>query len=334
MPLIATAQNYTAEKTTVEEIEVVRLADRAHKTEVSVVPSIGNIAYEMKVNGKNVFWVPPGSLKDFQRRPSLSGNPLLAPWANRLDQDAFFANGRKYRLNPDLGNVRRDQNQHPIHGLVTFSPAWKIVRVHADERGAEVTSRLEFWRYPELMAQFPFAHTMEMTYRLRDAVLEVETRIENLSSDPMPVAIGFHPYFRLYDSPRDTWKVHLAARDHVVLSPQLIPTGERKPMAFSDPQPLQGSQLDDVFTNLVRGTDGNAEFWVQGAKERVAVVYGPKYPVAVVYAPPGRNFICFEPMAGVTNAFNLAQQGLYKELQTVPPGGVWAASYWIKPSGF
>ena len=44
--------------------------------------------------------------------------------------------------------------------------------------------------------------------------------------------------------------VHVAARDKLTLSPQLIPTGERTPVEFPDPLPLKGVQLDDVFSNL------------------------------------------------------------------------------------
>ena len=73
---------------------------------------------------------------------------------------------------------------------------------------------------------------------------------------------------------------------------------------------------------------------MQGDKQRVTVAYGPKYPVAVVYAPPRGNYVCFEPMAGPTNAFNMAHAGLYKELQSVAPGGQWKESFWITPSGF
>jgi aldose 1-epimerase len=128
--------------------------------------------------------------------------------------------------------------------------------------------------------------------------------------------------------------VHLAARDHMVLNNFLIPTGETFPIEFSDPYPLRESQLDDVFTNLVRGPDDRAHFWVEGKKERITVVYGPKYTVAVAYAPPGRDFICFEPMSAVTNAFNLAHSGAYKDLQSVAPGGTWKESFWIAPTGF
>jgi aldose 1-epimerase len=334
IPLMTQAASYSVRKTSVDGIEVVQLVDAARRTEVSIAPSIGNMAYEMKVNGKNAFWFPFRSPAELKEKPTLCGNPFLAPWANRIDQDAFWANGRKYLLNGDLGNLRRDPKNHPIHGVLNFNPAWKLVSAEADAKSAWATSRLEFWKHPEMMAQFPFAHTITMTYRLAGGVLEVETTLDNHSTDPMPVAVGYHPYFRLHDTPRDGWKAHLSAKDQVVLSPALIPTGERKPASFADPYPLAGTQLDDVFTNLVRGADGKAHFWVEGKKERVTVTYGPKYQVAVVYAPAGRDFICFEPMAAITNAFNLAHAGLYKELQSVAPGGQWKESFWISATGF
>jgi aldose 1-epimerase len=168
-----------------------------------------------------------------------------------------------------------------------------------------------------------------MTHRLANGELEVETVIDNHSTDPLPVAIGFHPYFQLHDAPRDQWNAHIPARDHFKLNELLIPTGEREPMSLTDPQPLRDHALDDVFGNLVRDPGGRARFWVQGARERLTVALGPKYTVGVVYAPRGREFICFEPMSAVTNAFNLAHAGAYSELQSVPPGGKWQESFWI-----
>ena len=334
IPLMANAAHYSASRTSIDGIAVVQLADEDHRTEVSIATGIGNLVYRMEVNGKNVLYFPFPSLAALKEKPALCGVPFLAPWANRLDQMAFFANGKKYTLNPGLGNIRKDGNDLPIHGLLSFSPLWEVVEVKATESGAHVTSRLEFWKHPELMAQFPFAHTIEMTHTLSGGTLRIETVLKNLSAEPMPVSIGFHPYFQLHDAPRDEWTAHLAAREHVVLSKPLIPTGEVKPVEFPDPVHLAGTQLDDVFTGLKRGADGRAEFWAQGKQEKIAVLYGPKYPVAVAYAPPGKDFICFEPMAGLTNAMNLAHAGRYKELQSVAPGGEWRESFWIRPSGF
>ena len=120
--MVSQAANYSAKKAVADGLEIVRLADDGHAIEVSIVPSIGNIAYRMMVNGKNALWVPYEKLSEMKAKPVQAGVPFLAPWANRLDQDAYYANGKKYRLNPDLANFRRDGNQKPIHGLLGFSP--------------------------------------------------------------------------------------------------------------------------------------------------------------------------------------------------------------------
>jgi aldose 1-epimerase len=334
LPFMTEAANYNAQRVKVDGVEVIRLIDASHKARVSIAPSLGNNAYEFLVNGKNIMYFPVTNLAEFKQKPTFSGNPLLAPWANRLDHEGFYANGKHYILNPALNNYRHDPAKQPIHGLLSYASEWKVTNVAANNQGAEATSRLEFWRYPDYMAQFPFAHTLDMTYRLRAGVLEVETVIENHSTDTMPVSIGFHPYFRLHDSPRNSWRVTLPAKESYILSGSLIATGEKKPMPYKNQQDLEGISLDDVLGGLTPGDNGRTEFAVQGATERIAVLYGPKYPVAVVYSPKDRDFICFEPMSGPTNAFNLKQAGKYNELQTIPPGGKWRESFWIHPSGF
>jgi uncharacterized protein (DUF362 family) len=146
----------------------------------------------------------------------MTGIPLLWPWANRIDQTSYYVNGKLYAFNLELGNVRLDANKKPIHGLIGTSSAWKVVSSKADGQAAEVTSRLEYWKYPDLMEQFPFAHTIELTYRLKQGVLQVETVLHNLAAEPMPVAIGFHSFYRVNDAPPDQWKIHLGARDQLV----------------------------------------------------------------------------------------------------------------------
>ncbi len=190
----AAAQDYSAERTSDHGIPVVRLVDRSNHVEVAVVPSVGNTAYEMKVNGKNILYFPYPDLPAFQASPQLSGIPFLAPWANRLDQPAFFANGKKYNFDMELGNVR---GQIPIHGLLSASPYWEVSTVAADMHSARYTARLRFWRYPDLMAQWPFAHEYEMTYRLSDGELEVRLNVTNLSTEAMPLSVGFHPYYQI-----------------------------------------------------------------------------------------------------------------------------------------
>lgn len=327
---MAQGANYSAKNETRDGIEIVRLEDAGARTEVSIATSIGNIAFEMKVNGHVVLLPPPGTLAEWKGKATQAGIPFLAPWANRLDADAYWANGKRFILNPDVFNLRRDSNGQPIHGLLLFNSAWQVVRLNADANGAEVTSRLEFWKHPEWMAQFPFAHSIEMTHRLSGGVLEVRTSIENLSRDPMPLAIGFHPWYQIPDCPRERWTVRLPVKDHFELSPLSIPTGKITPYDQAGPFALGTRQLDDVFGGLEAGE----EFWVEGDGRRIAVRFGPKYPVAVVYAPPTRNVVCFEPMTGPSNAFNLAHAGLFDGLQSIPAGATWTESFWVRTAGF
>jgi aldose 1-epimerase len=326
LPIAAFAQNYTAEQTSEGSVAIIRLRDAARGVEVSVVPSMGNRASEMKVHGKNIL---SGA------SPKLGGIPFLAPWADLLNQPGFWANGKYYKFNMELGNVRGNM---PIHGLLVSSPLWKVTEVAADAKSAHVTSRLEFWKYPDLMAQWPFAHEYEMTYSLANGVLEVRTTVANLSAESMPVAVGFHSFFQIPDIPRDEWTAHIPARVHVIADEHNIPTGEMRPLDLPNPLPLNGRRLDDGFTDLERDTLGRAHFWIESGGKKVETLFGPKYTVATIWLPSGpngqpREFICFEPLSTIISGVNLAHEGKWPGLQTVPAGGTWTESFWIQSSG-
>src|SRR3954467_12457340 len=161
----AIAQAAAAPYTASHAGEVVRLEDAVTQTIVAIAPSVGNIAFELTVKGHNVLHWPFASMADFKARPAMSGVPFVGPWANRLDEQAFYANGVRYPFDMALGNVR---GAIPIHGFLTTTPNWQLVEARADAVSAWATSRLEFYRQPAWMKQFPFAHTIDMTYRLQD----------------------------------------------------------------------------------------------------------------------------------------------------------------------
>lgn len=335
LSLTVVAQNYTATQTADHGVPVVRLADAEHGVEVGIIPSAGNVAYEMKVHGQNILYFPADDLAEFQQRPALAGIPFLAPWANRLDQPAFWANGRKYAFDATLGNVH---GATPIHGLLTGSSYWHVTEVKADAHSARVVSKLEFWKYPELIRQWPFAHEYEMTYTLANGELQVAVTVTNLSSEPMPLAIGFHPFFRIPGAGRNDWVGRIPARRRVITDTRLIPTGQFKPMDLDDPFLLENRTLDDGFIDLVRDPDGRARFSIASSGKTVEVLFGPKWQAAVVWEPNDSKgqpqpFICFEPMAGITDAINLNHEGKYADLQTVPAGGKWSESFWVRTSG-
>jgi aldose 1-epimerase len=383
----ATAQRYTAK----QDGDVVVLADTAAKMNVAVVTSMGK-AWQIQVKGQNLVRTA-ASLEAFAANSGLTGMPLLAPFANRLDETAFYANGKKYNFDLELGNVR---GPIPGTGYVNGSKAWKLVEFQADAKSAWVTCRLDFYRIPEFIKQFPFAHTITMTYRVSEGALEVHTRLDNLSSEPMPVVIGFHPIYELPDGNRDDWTVSVDAKTHWVEIPQRLPTGETQPIenffnADKDRTAIHLKNyalIDDVFTDLIRDANGRATVKLMYNGKELDETLGPKFKTVLLWstplsagggggggrgtgrggaeragggpapsgpfpvdpaqgvriAPPAvragttppttKGFIAFEPMVGITNALNLAQKGIYKDLQMIPVGGSWEESFWITTKGY
>ena len=403
----AAAQRYTAKQAG----ELIELADATAQMNVVIVPAMGN-AWKIQVKGKDLVRTSP-TLEQFKAQPGYNGMPLLAPFANRLDQTAFYANGKKYNFDVEIGNVRG-----PIPGTGFYDRSqqvWQLIEFKSDARGAWVTCKLDFYKNPIYMKQWPFAHTITITYRVSEGALEVRTRLDNMSAEPMPAVIGYHPIYELPDGNRDDWTVSLDAKTHWIEIPQRIPTGETQPIENffgSDRTKIELKKyglIDDLFTDLVRDANGRATMKLMYNGKELHVLFGPKYKALLAWstalpagggpagpgggrggaggaggraggapgggpgggrgagpaappqadgpfpsdpatgvpvappavprpagapAPTTKGFIAFEPMVGITNALNLSHTGVYKELQSVPPGGSWEESFWVTTKGY
>jgi len=277
--------------------DVVQLRDGTSDTVVSVLLPVNN-AYEMVVKGKNVIRMTINSVDQMRANPGLNGIPFLAPFANRLDEDAFYANGKKYNFDMELGNVR---GAVPIHGYLSGTSHWQLVQFKADGKSAWVTSKLEFTKYPDYMKQFPFAHTITMTYRLANGAMEVHTRLDNHSAEPMPVAIGFHPYFALTDSARKDWTLSAPLKKHWLLTDTKVPTGQTEPAENffgGDPHSVPLSRfadkpIDDVFSDIERDDKGRGTITFKGASQSISLTAGSNFKGFVLYStvptPPNAN---------------------------------------------
>jgi len=332
-------ENYAVKKEVIEGHTTYHLLDSKLNMEAGIAPDIGNLAYQFKVNGKDVL-IPVESFKDYLEKRTFGwGIPFMAPWANRIDSDYYYFEGKKYLLNDSLGNIVRDDFKQPLHGLLLFESRWKVVKSGSSEaEGAFIVSRLEFYKYPDLMAQFPFAHVYEMTYRLKDGKLECATQVTNLGNSNLPLHFAFHPYF-LPDGPREQWKLTIGAQKHWIITKQLIPTGETEPTDKFLPGVTQGVALgqtfiDDGFSQFRRDAKGLGKVTIQGRTQKIEVLYGKGFDYAIVYAPLNKTLICAEPQTGPTNAFNLQHEGKFKDLIILGPGKTSGTSFWIAPQGF
>jgi len=111
-----------------------------------------------------------------------------------------------------------------------------------------------------------------------------------------------------------------------------------RPLDIPNPLPLRGRTLDEGFTDLERDANGRAVFSIESGGKKVETLLGPKYPVTTIWLPNDRSgqpreFICFEPLTTIISGINLAHEGKYSGLQTLPAGQKWIESFWVRASG-
>lgn len=246
------------------------------------------------------------------RTGGATGIPLLAPWANRLSRRRFETAG----VQVDLDEVPLHDDGHglPIHGTMIGERRWTLVDAEPDR----VRARFDY-DTPELLTAFPFPHVLELDVSLGADGLRVETALTAGRDGSVPVAFGWHPYFRLPGSAGD-WQLELPECTHLELDPRGIPTGHAAQDTLGSVR-LRGRAWDDLFA--LAGPSGVA---VTGGGLRLEVRYGDGYPYAQVFSPTGADFVAIEPMTAATDALTR------DECPLVEPGETFRAVFEVAVS--
>jgi aldose 1-epimerase len=232
-------------------------------------------------------------LDAYAQRGATMGIPLLYPWANRLDGFDYGAAGKAITLPADRARIPLDPSGLPIHGVVPGRMRWLPEQACEETR---IAARLA-WTSSELLELFPFAHELRLVVTATEGTLTIATSVRPLGEEPVPVSFGYHPYLRLPGGRRETWHVELPPAERLVLDQRMIPTGRREPLqrtAFE----LADTSWDDGFAIASQP----ARFAVTAPGRGIAVELLEGFRFGQIYAPPGRDFICFEPMTAPTNA--------------------------------
>jgi aldose 1-epimerase len=246
---------------------------RAGDAELTVDPDRGGRLASLRVHGHELLLGPPGP----SDRSIRWGCFLMAPWAGRLADGRFRWRGREWR-------VAQDHGRHAIHGAVYGVP-WAVDRQAA--AAAELSVDLGPTRWP-FHARVRQRITLAPDHLELDAVMEAD--------EPMPAAIGWHPWFRRGG---DDPGVHLDA-DHVLVTAGMIPTGER--LAVRGATDLRTGprlgrrRLDHVY---VDATSPARITWPDLA---LSVEFDDQIEAVVVHTPP--SGFCVEPQTARPNAFS------------------------------
>jgi aldose 1-epimerase len=283
-------------------------------------PDVGLVGTSLRYRDRELL-VPP----DLAAR-ALSGLPLLAPWANRLGERRYAVAGVEVDLH-DLP-LGTDPNGLPIHGTMTWQPGWEVVR----HEPAALTARFDFGARDDLLASFPFPHTLTTEVTVDGATLALATTVTATGDRPVPVSFGYHPYLRLPPAGREDLRLLLPRRRHLDLDARGLPTGGGRIEPAED-APLGARTFDDLYAldDLDEPDEPDQPdepdeglMGLVGGGIRLTLRRDEGYPYAQVFAPPGHDFVCLEPMTAPVNAL------VDGTCPLVPPGGSYTARFSLR----
>jgi aldose 1-epimerase len=295
-----------------EGIGIVTL--RGRRLAASFAPGAGMIGCSLIHDGDELLGQREG-LARYAESGSTMGIPLLAPWANRVPGERFETLGRDVHLDRCPERVHRDEHGLPIHGLLAGDPRWAVLAAEADSGAARLETSLDVD-----LPCFPFPHALVLAVELRDEELRIATTVTATGDTPVPLALGFHPYFTLPGVAREAFELELPVRRRVVLDERQLPTGQGE-----EAEPFERRLGDRTFDDCYDRLDHGRPFVLAGGARRIEVSFDAGFPVAQVYAPPRSDFVCFEPMAAPVAALATGDG-----LRAVEPGQSATATFVVR----
>jgi galactose mutarotase-like enzyme len=216
--------------------------------------------------------------------PSIGwGCYVMAPFVGRVFEGTICWHGRMAKLPLNSG-------RHAIHGAV-FDVPWEV----AAQTPESVTLACTFDP-----GRWPFRGSMTQRVAIARGLMTLEAEI--LAEEPMPAAIGWHPWLR--SSGADLC-VGVQSESVLELAPDLIPTGEMEPVdARTDLRArpsLAGHGLDDVFVAV------NSPVVIDWPDLELALAFEHPVRTVVVYTHP--QAVCVEPATAWPDSIRLAATG-------------------------
>ena len=262
--------------------ELFTLADPHTDSRAVVAPERGALVTSWAIAGRQLLYMDDSTLHDTTKNVR-GGIPVLFPSPGKLLSDTFAYKGR----------VGTDLKQH---GFARLMP-WQVQQSSAQA----LTLGLE--ADAATLTRFPWRFRAQLDVRVIACSLELRFHVENSDTEPLPFALGYHPYFYVSEQSKSQLRIasHASqAFDNV--RKQIVPfTG------FDLTRPELDLHLLD------HGSQACAMQWPDGSALRIQA--DPEFLVWVVWTLEGREFVCLEPWTARGNALSTGHDVL-----TVEPG--------------
>ena len=248
------------------------------------------------------------------------GGAILLPYANRI-RGTLSADGKNITATVAGKNVTLPANwsgsksgaeKHSIHGLMLNSK-FQDVKTDNGAQQSSVTASLNAGNFG---GHWLSDSNVRVETTLKDDVFEMLVSVKNTGHEPLPVGIGWHPYFVLPSGDRQQARLHLPGRTRAVMNnyDDSFTTGERVPVkgtpydfTAAGGRALGSQYLDDNFSDLITTSDGStvSEIIDPAAKYGLRLTTLAAHIKSIqVYAPPQKNFVAIEPQFNLPDPYN------------------------------
>jgi aldose 1-epimerase len=305
--------SFAASRTTLGPHELVVLHDHQRDRHVRIArrgATVLNI--EVSVNGA-LLDLAAGyrDAGELDTRPG-SRFAIMLPFANRIADARYSFDGQPQDLQPGVPPAQRASR----HGFVRGTD-FEIAELGADADGAYVTMATDSIR-PGVYPGYPHALDLAVRYRLQADGLALEVHMRNVGDEAAPCFFGWHPYFRLGDTPVDSWELQVPATDTIRTDAQSIPlpgASANVPLAqapdldYRKPRAIGTQKLDNGFAGLVPDADGRIRTHMRDPASGVGVAMWQEHGIALVFSADTvsrdvRRAVALEPMESYADAFN------------------------------
>jgi aldose 1-epimerase len=248
------------------------------------------------------------------------GGAILLPFANRIrgkvsaDGKTITAEvaGKTVTLPANWSGNNPGAEKHAIHGLMLSSKFEDVTQ----KNGAGDSTVAAVLHAGNFDGHWLSDTDVRVETTLKNGAFEMTVTAKNVSNVPLPMGIGWHPYFVLPSGDRQQVKLHLPSETRAVMNnyDDSFTTGERvsvkrTPYDFSAPggRPLGTQYLDDNFSELKYKPNGSTVSEVIDPKAKYGlrlITLSPQIKSIQVYAPPQKSFVALESQFNLPDPYN------------------------------
>ncbi|MBE9011260.1 aldose epimerase [Pseudanabaenaceae cyanobacterium LEGE 13415] len=249
------------------------LVDRASNSKLEIVPDRGGIITSWQVQGRELLYMDTARFAD----PTLSvrgGIPILFPICGNLPDNTYTYKEQSYSLKQ--------------HGFARDLP-WEVVEQKTD---GELSFTIGLSSNAQTLEQYPFQFRLEFTYALNGQTLSIEQKITNLSDEPMPFSIGFHPYFLALEKHQLRFEIPAT---------EALDQRTQARYPFFNTFDFAQDEIDWAFLEVSRQVSNVTDL---SRHTRITLTAADEFPILVFWTLKGKDFYCLEPWSAPRNAMN------------------------------